>query len=201
MKKIAPIVVAVIVAAVIVAVVIAYLLLIGPSAEVKLITKSPEEMVLKLADVPPENYSGMGSRSITIDYLQSVTSYLPADIWQQAGFENGHGVQFNYQEGYSITCTTLRFSSIEGAKILFNAMENSVTGSPTYGRFVTIPKIGDQHFAMEYSTPAYPGAHQPVGIGFRKANVCVFLSTYGSEAPWVMDDAVGWARTVESRTA
>jgi len=197
-KKIAPIAVVVIAAVVLVYLIV---LLMGPFAEVKLVTKNPEEMVLKPADVPSENYSGMESRSITIEYLRSVAGYMPADIWQQAGFENGYWVQFNYQGGYSISCVTLRFSSIEGAKMLFGAMENSVAGYPTYGRFVTISKIGDQHFAMEIATPAYLGAHQPIGIGFRKANVCAFLSTYGSLAPWVMDNVVRWARTVESRVA
>lgn len=193
-KKIVPI------AIVVVLVVLAYFLLVKPAIEeVKLITKNPKEMLLMPTDMPSEDYSGMESRSLTIEYLQSLMHYLPTDIWQRAGFETGHLANFNYEGGYLLSCAVLRFSSIEGAKILFNAMENSVTGYPVHGRFVTIPKIGDQHFAMEYTTPAYPGAHQPVGICFRKSNVCAFLGTHGSAAPWVMDDVVRWAQIVENR--
>ena len=100
-----------------------------------------------------------------------------------------------YEGGYQVISMALRFSSIEGAKTGFNALENSVMG---YGQFVTIPKIGDQHFAV-IGTPVYPGGGQPVAICFRKANVCIALSASGGLAPWVMDDVIGWTQIIESR--
>ena len=69
-KKIVPI------AIVVVLVVLAYFLLVKPAIEeVKLITKNPKEMLLMPTDMPSEDYSGMESRSLTIEYLQSLMQY------------------------------------------------------------------------------------------------------------------------------
>jgi hypothetical protein len=164
----------------------------------KLITKDPQKMVLKATDVPAENLLNIETSSLTIENLRSHLHYLP-DIWQQIDFEAGQGTQFKYEGGYLLFCVVYRFSSVEGAKILFNTMKETVTGFPVYGRFVSIPELGNEHYAIEIGSPAFQGAHQPVGITFRKVNILVALSTYGSAAPWTMEDLINWARIVENR--
>lgn len=205
-KKIAPIVIAVAL------VILAYFLLTKPATEGKFVTKTPEGMVLEPNDVP-SNYkqysayrialaSGSGTEEdpyvlpIGTSPLQTQFKNLPANVWLQAGFEDGYRSCF-YYNGNSIYCITLRFSSIEGAKMAFSVMENSISDFVERfgesGRPVTIPKIGDQHCATEVGP--YFGEYE-LGICFRKANILVFIRT---EGPWVLDDAVGWARIVEKK--
>jgi hypothetical protein len=161
--------------------------------EENIITKDPAEMVLKRADVPSENYERMWSMRPSIEYLQF--HWIPADVWPRVGFENGYRTMFTYGDEpktYALECVTLRFSNIAGAETAFDAMRNSLIDRLMGWQVVTIPKIGDQSFAMELEDPVQ------VEIVFRKANICVAIGTSGYP-PWTMDNVIVWARAIEDK--
>jgi hypothetical protein len=191
-------VVAAVVAVVVIVAILVATLFRAPSEETmkppeeNIITKNPAEMVLEFADVPSENYSRTWSMEPSIRYLQFY--WIPADVWQQVGFENGYKVMFTYEEEkYALYCITLKFLSIAGAEMAFDAMSNSLVNRLTGWQVMTIPEIGDQHFAMER-----PPDPLQVWIVFRKANICVAIGTSG-DPPWTMENAIVWARAIEGK--
>ncbi len=173
------------------ALVIAGLLFIWPKEQ--LITKSPDEIALKPADVPPEWRADVQEGSMTLENA-AVALGTSVDNLQKWGYEAGFGSMLETADGRSaIACAVARFSGVGGARETFAHRKRAVVYPFT--EVAVIQRVGDERVGYTQTILGYT----MWGISFRKANVFVSLYVSGPTEMLSFDNVVAYAQLVEGR--
>lgn len=157
--------------------------------------KSPDEIVLRSTEVPPEWRANV----LEIPYpLENVARAfgISVDNLRRWGYEAGFARVFSTADWESrIDSFAARFSSVSGAKEMFTLMPNIIaTKDPRASEVAIWQEIGDE--AWGFKTIEKETSWR---IFFRRANFFAGLKIVGPTGTFALDNVVTYAQIIDSR--
>lgn len=195
-KGIATIAIAIAVVVIVVIAGLAYYLL--TKKEVGPITKSPDEMVLTLSDLPlgwQENIVSIENKLLSLDDAAGVVQ-TSVDNLQQYGYDAGFERMFSSADGQlAVVSSVLRFSDNNGAKEALSWGQGKFVIAG-YSEVEVTQKIGDECAGYTETTLA---GFTTFAIIFREANVLAGVEVAAPTGRLSFDNVIVLAQIVEGR--